>query len=231
MYKNTINVMHDIFKKNYNQDNPLLTFKDSPCRNMFLTYNKQEIIIQQFDPVKYIYLFLKGSAHVLKPLAWAKEETIDSIAPLDILGLVEVLNHYPTYTAFVIADSPCIVFRVPVQQFMTCLSQDGSLGISTLHVLGSMTMHNMNLAESLGIYDSYNRLCHFLYLKAYEIFPYTYPYSRKKLADDLHINLRTLYRHLDKMRKEGFLKDIHGKIIIEEKHLRKLNEIYGNDSK
>ena len=229
MHKNTIKVMHDVFQGKYNLENPLATFKDSPCRNMFFTYNKQETIIQQYDPVKYIYFFLKGSAHVTKPIVWAKEEIIDTIAPLDILGIVELLNGYPTYTAFVTAETPCIVFRIPVKQFIEILKQDGVLCFETLRVLGSMTMHNMNLAESVAIYDSYDRLCHFLFLRAYEVIPYTYPHTRKKLADDLHINLRTLYRHIDTMKQEGYLKDVQGKIVIEEAQLKRLYEKYGTD--
>ena len=88
-------------------------------------------------------------------------------------------------------------------------------------------MHNMNLAESVAIYDSYDRLCHFLFLRAYEVIPYTYPHTRKKLADDLHINLRTLYRHIDTMKQEGYLKDVQGKIVIEEAQLKRLYKKYG----
>ena len=228
MYNLTTQVLHSIFDKNTPIETVLSSVRDSSIRNMFFFYNKEDIIIQQHDPVKYIYFLLKGSASVITSISWTSSDIIDTLFPLDILGLVELLNDQSAYTAYVVADTPCTVLRIPVPLFQKIIKQEASLCYETLRILGNITMHNMDRAETNSIFHSYDRLCHFLYLKAQGHIPYTFPHTRKELSDDLHINLRTLYRYIGTMEKEGYLKLKHGKIIIEEEHLEKLFEKYGS---
>ena len=228
MYNSTIRAIKLIFDDQYNHENPLLTFKDFQNRSMFHVYNKHDIIIHQGAPVKYIFFLLKGTALVQNSIEWTNSNTLDTLVPLDILGLVELLNDQPNYTGYVVAETPCVVLRVPVDQFLSIIKKDGLLCYETLRVLGKITEHNMNRAETNAIFQPYDRLGHFLYLSALEHLPYTYPYTRKKLAEDVYINLRTLYRHLDSMEKDGFLKLERGKIIILKEHFEKLDERYGS---
>lgn len=228
MYNSTMKAMQMIFADAYNHENPLLTFKDFQNRSMFIAYNRHDMIIQQHDPVKYVYFLLKGTAVVLNSIEWTNTNTIDTLVPLDILGLVELLNDQPGYTGYVIADTTCVVFRVPTDQFQRIIKTNGILCYETLRVLGKITEHNMNRAETNAIFHPYDRLGHFLYLNATGHIPYIYPHTRKKLAEDVYINLRSLYRHIDDMVKEGFLEIRRGKICIEEKHYKKLDERYGS---
>lgn len=228
MYNSTISAIKLIFADDYNHENPLLTFKDFQNRSMFLAYNRQDVIIQQNDPVKYVYFLIKGTASVLNSISWTNSDVIDTLVPLDILGLVEVLNDQPCYTGYVVAETPCIVLRIPVEQFITIIKKDGTLCYETLRVLGKITEHNMNRAETNAIFHPYDRLGHFLYLNATGHIPYIYPHTRKKLAEDLYINLRSLYRHIDTMQKEGFIKLNKGKICIEQEHFDRLDDRYGS---
>lgn len=228
MYNSTINALKMIFANEYNHENPLLTFKDFQNRSMFYTYNKQDLIIAQNDPVKYVYFLIKGTALVLNSISWTNSDIIDTLVPLDILGLVELLNDQPQYTGFVIADTPCVVLRIPVNQFQKIIKNDGLLCYETLRVLGKITEHNMDRAETNAIFHPYDRLGHFLYLKAKNNIPYVYPHTRKKLAEDVYINLRTLYRHIDTMENEGFLRLERGKIIIGDTEFVKLDARYGS---
>lgn len=228
MYNSTIKAMQMIFKNEYNHENPLLTFKDFQNRSMFHVYNKQDLIISQGSPVKYVYFLLKGTALVINSISWTNSDIVDTLVPLDILGLVELLNEQPAYTGYVIADTPCVVLRIPVTQFQNIIKNDGRLCYETLRVLGQITEHNMNRAETNAIFHPYDRLGHFLFLKAQNNVPYVYPHTRKKLSEDVYINLRTLYRHLDAMDKEGFLKLERGKIHIDQEHFDRLDERYGS---
>ena len=171
---------------------------------------------------------MKGSASVITSISWTSSDIIDTLVPLDILGLVELLNDQPAYTAYVVADSPCTVLRIPVPLFTRIIKQEAALCYETLRILGNITMHNMDRAETNSIFHSYDRLCHFLYLKAQGHVPYISPFTRKELSENLHINLRTLYRYINTMESEGYLKLEHGKIIIEETHLNRLFDKYGS---
>lgn len=228
MYKSTKESMKLIFSNDYNHDNPLQTFQKFANRSSFLSFKKGELIIQQNSPVKYVYFLLKGSASVVNSISWANNEIIDTLLPLDILGLVELLNDQPDYTAYVIAETPCVLLRVSIELFLSIIKEDGLLCFDTLRILGKVTEHNMNRAETNAIFQPSDRLGHYLYLKAIGHLPYTYPHTRKKLADDLYINLRSLYRHIDAMQKNGYLSIERGKIVITDAQFDKLHERYGS---
>ncbi len=227
MYNLTTQILYSIFHNDHQSAQFLSTIRESSVRNMFFVYNKGDLIIQQHDPVRYVYFLLKGSVSVITSISWTNSDVIDTLFPLDILGLVELLNDQPSYTAFVVADTPCTIFRVPIPLFSKIIKNDVKLCYETLRILGKVTMHNMDRAETNSIFHSYDRLCHFLYLKAQGHIPYTYPHTRKDLSDNLHINLRTLYRYISTMETDGYLKLEHGKIIIQEHHFKKLFEKYG----
>lgn len=228
MYKSTIEAMNLIFSNKYNHENPLNTFDNFANRSSFLSFKKGDMIIQQNTPVKYIFFLLKGSASVINNISWVNNEIVDTLVPLDLLGLVEHLNGQPNYTAYVIAEAPCVLMRVPIDTFVSIIKENGLLCYEAMRVLGKVTEHNMNRAETNAIFQPSDRLGHYLYLKAEGHLPYTYPYTRKKLADDLYINLRSLYRHIDIMRESGYLSVERGKIIITKEHFEKLHERYGS---
>lgn len=228
MYNSTIKALHVIFSNSYNPEDPASSFSETPVHKMFLTYAKHEIIIQQNDPVKYFYFLLKGKASVINSISWTRGDMVDTLTPLDILGLVEHLNDIPTYTAFVVAETPCVVMRISVEQYISIITQHADLCYETLRTFGRVAQTNMDRAETNSIFHPQDRLAHYLFLEAQKKLPYTCPLTRKELADSLYINLRTLYRYLSAMEKDGYLTLERGKIIIRKEHFEKLNERYGS---
>ncbi len=228
MYNLTIKTLYSIFQGRYKQDSFLSDLRDTSVRNMLFVYNEGDLIIQQHAPVKYVYFLLKGSVSVITSISWTSSDIIDILFPLDILGLVELLNDQPSYTAYVVAETPCTVFRISADVFCKIIKHDSILCYETLRILGSVTLDNMNRAETNSIFHAYDRLCYFLYLKAQGHDSYTYPHTRKELAEQLHINLRTLYRYIDSMEKAGYLKLDHGKIVIENEQFQNLHLRYGS---
>ena len=67
-----------------------------------------------------------------------------------------------------------------------------------------------------------------MYNASKDSLPYKYPYHRSDLANQLFINLRTLYRYLDDFKEHGYITIVKGKIIISEKEFNKLKKRYGN---
>lgn len=228
MYNNTIKLLHSIYNNEYNHENPLSTFIDTPISNMFFSYNEHDVFINQNAPVKYIYILLKGTALAKNSISWTQSDIVDRVKPIDILGLVECLNEQPAYTAYVVAETPCVVFRIPTDVFLSIIKNDALLCYHTLRIFAKVTQHNMDRAETNAIFHSFDRLGHYLYITATGDLPYIYPYTRKKMADDLYINLRTLYRYLNTMEKEQFLTLEHGKIVIYKHNFDKLHAKYGN---
>lgn len=228
MYNNTIRALDIILNEEYNPKNPRISLCEYASGNQLITVKKNETIIYQKDPLKYFYFLLSGRLCVLNHITWNSDNVIDYLEPLDILGLVEYLCGVPRYTAFVVAETKCVLFRIPIETFTEIIQQNASLCYQTLLTLGKITSSNMDRAETNALFHSRDILGHYLFLQAQHKVPYVCPLTRKVLSEKLHINLRTLYRHIDHFQSNGYLRLQRGKIIIESEHLSKLAARYGD---
>lgn len=226
MYNSTIKILQIIFEKSYNKSNPLITLRQYASNSQIVLIEKNDTLISQKETIRYFYFLLSGRLSVLNNITWNNDNVIDTLQPLDILGLVEYLNQHNQYTAYVIAETKCVLFRIPVEEFINIINQNAFLCYQTLCVLGKITESNMNRAEVNSIFHPKDSLGHYLFLQAQHRTPYICPMTRAVLAEKLHINLRTLYRYLDDMAKEEYLALRHGKIVIEDKHFTKLSARY-----
>lgn len=227
MYNSTTKILEMIFKGQYDKRNPLISFRQIASNSQIVVAEKNDTIISQKDNVKYFYFLLSGRVSVLNSITWSNDNVIDTLEPLDILGLVEYLNNQDQYTAYVVAETKCVLFRISTESFIKIINQNAFLCYQTLRVLGKITEQNMNRAESSSIFHPKDMLGHYLFLQAQHRTPYTCPVTRALLAEKLHINLRTLYRYLDYMQQKGYLALRHGKIVIEDEHFQKLSARYG----
>ena len=228
MYNNTIKILEMIFKGEYDPKNPAAALRGLATKSQLLTIEKNDTIINQKDPVKYFYLLLKGRACVLNHITWSSDNVVDFLEPLDILGMVEYLNNTEAYTAYVMAETKCVLFRIPVEIFIHIIQQNAFLCYQTLLVLGKVLESIMNRAETNSLFHPKDILGHYLYLQAQHAMPYVCPLTRHVLAEKLHINLRTLYRHIDSMKASGYLTLRKGKIVIEPEHFERLKVRYGD---
>lgn len=228
MYSNTAKALNIILKEEYNPENPFSSLKGIASESQLITAQKNETIIYQKDPADYLYMMLSGRAMILNQISWNSDNIIDYVESPHILGLVEPLNNIGYYTAFVVAQTTCVMFRIRVSEFLALIQKDASLCYHTLVIMGKITDSNMNHAERQANFHSKDILGHYLYTHADSRLPYICPLTRNSLAEELHINLRTLYRHIDDMKKKGYLTLRKGKIVIEKEHFDKLAARYGS---
>ncbi len=228
MYSNTSKALEIILKETYDKKNPMDSLRGLISESHFITARENETIIYQKDPAVYLYMLLSGRAVILNQISWNNDNIIDYVESPHILGLVEYLNNIDYYTAFVVAQTKCIMFRICVSDFVQIIKKDASLCYHTLVIMGKITDSNMNHAERHKTFHSKDILGHYLYLRSMNCLPYICPLTRSTMAEELHINLRTLYRHIDDMEKKGFLTLRKGKITIEKEHFERLAARYGD---
>lgn len=228
MYKSTIEALKIILNDKYDKDDPVSSFKHLSLGKHLMTVGKGETILYQKDPAKYFYFLLSGRTIILNHISWSIDSIIDYVEPPHILGLLEYLTEVPAYTAFVVADTPCVLFRIAASDYIPLIQNNSELCFRTLIIMGKVSHLNMERAERQRIFPQIDILGHYLYIQARYETPYTCPLTRKVLADELSINLRTLYRYLDKMEEQGYLILRHGKIVIEQQQLNNLAARYGN---
>ena len=221
------NALHKVFDK---QLSPSIIQKEiAPLLSggELFSIGKDKTLIFQNDPVEYFYLLLAGKVSVVNSVSWGYERVVDYIEPLQILGLVEYLNQIPFYTAYVIAETPCTLIRLSAEKFIQIIQSDALLCYHTLVLMGETSQTNMNTSELKSMIHPRDMLGHHLFhLASEKALPFIVPSTRVHLAEDLHMNLRTLYRYLDRLHQKGYIQLEHGKIIINEACFIKMKERY-----
>lgn len=228
MIYNSERILEIILEKKYNQQNPLISLSGMASKEDLLIFEKNEPILSQKDPLDYFYFLISGRASVWNQISWNENNVIEYLKPLDILGLVEYLNNINYYTAYVLAECKCIVYRIPVERFIRIIQNNSRLCFQTLTVMGNITAANMACAEKGNLFNSKDILGHYLYLQACHQIPYTCTLTRAVLAERLHMNLRTLYRMVASLEENNYLCIRKGKIRIEKEHFQLLSERYGD---
>lgn len=166
--------------------------------------------------------FLKGKATV-----WNEDQVVGVVNAIEILGLIEYLNETKYYTANVIAESSCLVFKVKVEDFIDLIQQNGLLCYQVLHNFGHAMSANMTNAEQKHLLVHQDILGYYLFLQSINEHQYQCPLTRVQLADRLNLNLRTLYRYIATLEGLQMLTLRHGKIYITEDNFAKLQQKYG----
>ncbi len=230
MYNNTTEILEMILDEAYNKKNPLASFRDVIPSDQLIVLKKNDIIIQQHEPLKDMYFLLSGYVSVLNHIDWTDDNIIDSLEPLDILGFIEYLNGGDRYTSYVVADTKCVLYRISIKTFAKIIQENARLCYKTLLAFSQITSHNMNRAEIKSLFHSRDVVGHYLYIQAEQAatLPFVCPLTRSTLADKLHINLRTLYRYIDSMKESNFLYLQKGKIVIGKEEFENLKKRYGN---
>ena len=222
--------LYHIFSQKYDHEDPLVTFHNSIVADMFHVYKKGDVIFHQGHSIDYFYILLKGRAIIVNSMSGTNGNIFHAMMPLDIMGLPDYLGGSAAYTSHVIAKTPCTVFRIPQRTFISLITTDPALCYSTLRILGQISSNSLRNQEINAIFQPRKRLGYYLYLAAQPGRPFTCPYTREELADTLVINQRSLHRYLAAMEDDGCLELRKGKIRIEEKHYKKLSELYDSPS-
>lgn len=228
MYKNTKKLLEIILKQEYDKKNPLQSLPQEDVLGQLYTVKKGEIIIQQKAKADHLYLLLSGTARVLTSTSWFNDQHIDTVEALDVLGMIEHLNDLPGYTAYVVAQTPCTIFKISTAVYISIIQEEAMLCYLSLRVLGRVTQISMNSAESNLIFQPRDIIGHYFYLQSREHRPYKCTLTRRELADELFLNLRTVYRHIQFFEEKEYLTIQRGKIYIYESHFEKLRQRYGD---
>lgn len=176
-------------------------------------------------PADSVYFVLEGAVRVVVDTQDGREAVIDVFDAPHIVGALEVLRGKEAYGASVFAATECTVARVPAQEFLDGLAQNADASFIMLRYLAWLASYSMDKSELKALAPPKDILGRFLYLAGVgRTLPCTVRYTRRAISDELHINLRTLYRYLAQMEEDGFIELRHGKIVLTSQGLAKLEQ-------
>lgn len=190
--------------------------------------SKGKVLFTQGEKAGSLYIIIKGRATVLNTIDWSINNIVDIIERPHIIGLMEVMNHSSRVSSYVVAISDMVLYHINGNDFLQIIKHDSILCFDTLMVMSVVTENTMLSAEIKKTFPAQDVLGFYLFQFGKNHLNEELKISRAELAEELHINLRTLFRYLEDFKKNGYIKNKQRKIVIGEKELKKLSDRYAN---
>ncbi len=192
------------------------------------TYKKGETMLQLGDGVDRILLTVKGQCNIIKYSPRGKAVIVEELHPAQLLGLYETLASIDNYQAVVVANSKVIALQFSAEYIKESMNEHSGLSVLIAGYLAKLLSSTATKNQNTLLYSGIENLIIYLHNHCTDKkLPHTINTDREKMANTLNINLRTLYRYLDRLEQEGYIKKENRKIVIEKTHLAKMAKKIG----
>ena len=177
-------------------------------------------------PVNKVYLLVAGKCYIVKYSIDGKRIIADTMYPVQLFGLYEMLRQAPVYDATVTAATECVLLEFSAQEFSRWIYGDNAIALITLEYLAGLVQNNYRRNDRSLLNSGMENLL--IYIHQYctgRRLPAILPVERKTMAEELGINLRTLYRYISRLKEEGLIAIERGKISVSEEQFQQLDKL------
>ncbi|PHV69527.1 hypothetical protein CS063_15230 [Sporanaerobium hydrogeniformans] len=171
-----------------------------------------------------VYIALSGTYHCLINSVFGDSIVADTMLSPYIFGLLEYILNVPKYTASIRTIKASIIIEVPANLFFHAMHNNLTVANVCISYFANVSQYYMDMAEIRALYNLDDTILLYLFNSCNSSsFPFTLTVSRKTMSHLLHINLRSLYRHLSKLQEQDYFSIINGKITINSAQYKKLD--------
>ncbi len=186
-----------------------------------------EAVLHSGFPITRFYILVNGLCAATVYGEDGESAIAEMMEPMQVFGVSELLRGVKTFHASIYAASDdCVLLTCPASVFMSTI--EVSLKLSNLMVkyLADLMVKSMQRYRDRAFGSARIAIAEFFYTaSAAKKLPFTVEIRRKELAERLHLNLRTLYRHISALQQEGRITIVHGKLTVTEENFEKLEAI------
>ena len=185
-----------------------------------------------FEPIQYIYILLDGTCCSEKYNHDGQIFTDSTRDALQIFSMMEAVTNQRNHTVSMKCLTDCVYAKIPVSQYMQAVQEDPELMMMSVQLMCVFFLEHLQNTDRLilnsprlSILSKLHQYC------ADHTFPVIVQIKKEELAQDLHMNLRTLYRHLDRLYEDRILSSHKGKISITYEQFQLIEaELYDPDA-
>ena len=200
----------------------------------YLVYHKKanSYLFHVYQPLEYIYILLEGTCSTEKYNHGGRLFTDSNRVAMQIFGLVEAMTDYDYHTVSIKCVTDCVYARIPLDLYLQVIQSDPSLMMMSMQFLCIFFKEHIQTTDQLMLDTPRRSILTRLYQYCTGLpFPVTVQTKKEELAQDLNMNLRTLYRQLDKLYEENLVSSHKGKIhITREQYLKIESELSDTNS-
>ncbi len=180
-------------------------------KTKFKTFDKNEKIVTEGDPVTDVVMVLKGSANVLNEDDLGNISIIGRVGFSEIFGLEEVNNKLESYKNNLVAKEKCLVMFMNAHRLMNmCENKCKRHELIIKNLMSMLIDSNKILLEKLNIMSkkstrekllAYFTLCAEKNNNTY----FEIPFNKTELANYLSVDRSAMSTELNKLKAEGII--------------------------
>lgn len=190
---------------------------------------KKSIVIQENDPLEYLYLNVSGTANVIHITSVGELIIFDHVSKPHIFGLIEFLDNCDKYYKSVNFVKGTKLIKIPKKVFEEVPETLELLKIYNRFLL-DFSINSIVSSDLTANYGKKRNLIEFFISKCTsENFPIKINLTKKVISDYLRINERTMYRYLNEFIDNDYITRENRKLFITEENYKRLVEL--SDSK
>jgi len=186
-------------------------------------YKKKDDIFNEGDPPEWFYIVSKGKVKVTKLSHEGKEIILEIISPFDIFGGVAVLRNFP-YPANAVAMEESEVIKISRKNLMRLVDRFPNLMYCIALQLGDRMKSSYDSLKNIALERVEARIAALLLKLSNKVGVETKEgvlidmrLTKQDVADMVGTTVETSIRTFSKFKKQGFVKDTNGKIIIKDR--------------
>ena len=195
------------------------------------TFQPGEIVVRKGDKADHIYMITAGKLRVSNEFESGQRYTFASLAVPDIIGDLEVLAGQECFADTNEAITECQVMSMTAETFLHWMKTDNDFAVAVARLLAAKMYPTSNEAGRVKFQPSQERFEEYLAKRLGDIETdlFILHTSRQQIADDIGTSVKTVNRCVTKMRDDGDLALLHGKITLNRDQQARLRAICKRD--
>ena len=191
------------------------------------TFQPGDVVVRKGEKADHVYLLTAGKLRVSNEFESGQRYTFASLEVPDLMGDLEVLAGQEHFAATNEAITECQMLSMSAETFMQWMRTDNDFAVAVAQLLASKMYPTSNEAGRVKFQPSQERFEEYLAKRLGDIETdlFILHTSRQQIADDIGTSVKTVNRCVTRMRDEGGLSLLHGKITLNREQQERLREI------
>lgn len=194
------------------------------------TFQPGETVVRKGEKADHVYLLMAGKLRVSNEFESGQRYTFASLEVPDLMGDLEVLAGQEHFAATNEAVTECQVLSMTAETFLRWMKTDNDFAVAVARLLAAKMYPTSNEAGRVKFQPSQERFEEYLAKRLGDIETdlFILHTSRQQIADDIGTSVKTVNRCVTKMRDDGDLALLHGKITLNRAQQERLKQLLGN---
>ncbi|MGI6062735.1 Crp/Fnr family transcriptional regulator [Blautia sp.] len=189
---------------------------------------KDYTFIRENEPVKYIYLIIKGIIRAADYRIYGIVYDFMRVNTLEAMGGMELVLDLPAYTATIETVTPCIAIKIPKHSYEKWLNTDINALKREAKTVGRYLLETDRKSRAYLFLQGADRLALYLvdtYKKNEKNGRFFVNSSRAELSEMTGLCVRTVNRAVKKFHENGWITKEGNKFSINKEQYMKMNEM------